>query len=117
MIGPHRDNLQFVAGNPLQGTHEVDLGTYGSRGQQRTAVLSLKLAELAWMREQTGETPVFLLDEVLAELDATRRRFLLDQVETVEQALLTATDPEMFSEEFRQRAAIWEVRGGLIVTQ
>jgi DNA replication and repair protein RecF len=114
LTGPHRDEMHFVAGNPVQGTHEVDLGIYGSRGQQRTAVLALKLAQLAWMRERTGETPVLLLDEVLAELDAARRRYLLAQVDSVEQALLTATDPEMFSAEFRERAALWEVRGGIV---
>ena len=114
LTGPHRDEMCLVAGSPAQGMHEVDLGTYGSRGQQRTAVLALKLAELAWMREQTGETPVLLLDEVLAELDAARRRYLLAQVNSVEQGLLTATDPEMFSAEFRERAALWEVRGGVV---
>jgi len=114
LIGPHRDEMCFIAGNPVQGTHEVDLGTYGSRGQQRTAVLSLKLAQLEWMRERTGETPVLLLDEVLAELDAGRRRYLLAQVDSVEQALLTATDPEMFSAKFRERAVLWQVRGGLV---
>ena len=114
LTGPHRDEMHFVAGNPAQGTHEVDLGTYGSRGQQRTAVLSLKLAQLEWMQERTGEAPVLLLDEVLAELDAARRRYLLARVDHVEQALLTATDPEMFSAEFRERAALWEVRGGIV---
>jgi DNA replication and repair protein RecF len=114
LTGPHRDEMRFVAGSPAQGTHEVDLGTYGSRGQQRTAVLTLKLAEQAWMQEQTGETPVLLLDEVLAELDAARRRYLLAQVDSVEQGLLTATDLEMFSTEFRERAALWEVRGGVV---
>jgi DNA replication and repair protein RecF len=114
LTGPHRDEMRFVAGNPAQGTHEVDLGTYGSRGQQRTAVLSLKLAQLEWMQERTGETPVLLLDEVLAELDAARRRYLLARVNHVEQALLTATDPGMFSAEFRERAALWEVQGGIV---
>jgi DNA replication and repair protein RecF len=114
VTGPHRDEVRFIAGNPAQGTHEVDLGTYGSRGQQRTAVLALKLAQLEWMREQTGETPVLLLDEVLAELDATRRRYLLAQVDSVEQALLTATDTEMFSPQFRERATLWEVHNGIV---
>ncbi|MCP4540804.1 MAG: DNA replication/repair protein RecF [Chloroflexi bacterium] len=114
LIGPHRDEMRFIAGRPTQGTHEVDLGTYGSRGQQRTAVLALKLAELAWMQKQTGETPVLLLDEVLAELDAARRRYLLAQVDSVEQGLLTATDPEMFSSEFRERATLWQVQGGVV---
>ena len=114
LTGPHRDELRFVAGSPSQGTHEVDVGIYGSRGQQRTAVLALKLAELEWMRERTGEAPVLLLDEVLAELDATRRHYLLARVDSVEQSLLTATDIEMFSAEFRERAALWEVRGGIV---
>jgi len=114
LTGPHRDEVLFVAGSPAQGTHEVDLRTYGSRGQQRTAVLSLKLAELEWMKEQTREAPVLLLDEVLAELDAARRRYLLSQVDGVEQALLTATDVDMFSAEFRGRAALWKVRGGIV---
>ncbi len=114
LIGPHRDEMRFVIGSPAQGTHEVDVGTYGSRGQQRTAVLSLKLAELAWMQEHTGEAPVLLLDEVLAELDASRRRYLLAQVDSVEQGLLTATDLDMFSTGFRERAALWEVQGGMV---
>ena len=114
LTGPHRDEMRFVAGSPAQGTHEVDLGTFGSRGQQRTAVLALKLAELAWMQERTGEAPVLLLDEVLAELDMARRRYLLAQVDNVEQALLTTTDPEMFSAEFLERAVLMQVQGGIV---
>lgn len=114
VFGPHRDEVHFIAGSPTRGTHEVNLGTYGSRGQQRTAVLALKLAELEWMRERTGEAPVLLFDEVLAELDKDRRSYLLDQVDEVEQALLTATDPDMFSAEFREQAVLWEVEGGIM---
>jgi DNA replication and repair protein RecF len=107
LTGPHRDEMRFLVG-------DVDLGIFGSRGQQRTAVLALKMAQLAWMQETTGEAPVLLLDEVLAELDSQRRAFLLSQVDRVEQAILTATDPEMFSPEFRQRAALFRVEGGII---
>jgi DNA replication and repair protein RecF len=119
VFGPHRDEIRFIAGSPALGTHEVDLGVYGSRGQQRTAVLSLKLAELRWMREQTRETPVLLLDEVLAELDKARRssvleHVLMEHVGDVEQAILTATDPTMFSRSFLERAVSWEVEGGLV---
>jgi DNA replication and repair protein RecF len=114
VFGPHRDEMRFTAGSPTLGTHEVDLGTYGSRGQQRTAVLSLKLAELKWMHEETRETPVLLLDEVLAELDQSRRAYLLEQVKSVEQAILTATDPEMFSAAFLERATVWKVKGGIV---
>lgn len=114
VFGPHRDELRFIAGSPSLGTHEVDLGTYGSRGQQRTAVLSLKLAELTWMQKKTQESPVLLLDEVLAELDRARRAYLLEQINGVEQAILTATDPEMFSEVFLEQATIWQVQKGLV---
>jgi DNA replication and repair protein RecF len=114
VFGPHRDEMRFIAGSPALGTHEVDLGIYGSRGQQRTAVLSLKLAELRWMRDQTQENPVLLLDEVLAELDKTRRAYLLEHVDDVEQAILTATDPQMFSASFLERAETWEIKGGLV---
>ncbi len=117
VFGPHRDEIHFIAGSPVLGTHQVDLGTYGSRGQQRTAVLSLKLAELGWMREQTGQMPVLLLDEVLAELDTARRAYLLGQVNGVEQAILTATDPEMFSTKFLEQAVVWKVEAGIVQTE
>ncbi|MGB9776234.1 MAG: DNA replication/repair protein RecF [Anaerolineae bacterium] len=107
LTGPHRDEMRFLVG-------DVDLGIFGSRGQQRTAVLALKMAQLAWMQEATGESPVLLLDEVLAELDGERRALLLSQVDRVEQAILTATDPEMFSPEFRRRAALFQVEGGIL---
>ncbi len=114
VFGPHRDDILFIAGSPVQGTHEVELGSYGSRGQQRTAVLALKLAELDWMKQQTKETPVLLFDEVLAELDKARRGYLLERVDGVEQALLTATDPEMFSHKFLEQAALWTVERGIV---
>lgn len=107
LTGPHRDEMRFLA-------DEVDLGTFGSRGQQRTAVLTLKFAQMAWMTETTGESPVLLLDEVMAELDKQRREFLLAQVNGVEQALLTATDPEMFDPQFRESALLLEVAGGFV---
>jgi DNA replication and repair protein RecF len=114
LSGPHRDELSFIAATPARSTHEIDLGTYGSRGQKRTAVLALKLAELEWMRD-SGRTPVLLLDEVMAEMDSARRAHLLAQVDRESQTVLTATDPEMFSAEFRDRAVLWEVKDGLVL--
>jgi DNA replication and repair protein RecF len=73
LIGPHRDDFTFV----LDG---VDLNTYGSRGQQRLAVLALKLAEADWMRAEIDELPVVLLDDVLSELDPQRRQYVLQRV-------------------------------------
>jgi len=54
--------------------NKADVSDYGSRGQMRTTLLALKLAEVEWMKERTGEWPVILLDEVMAELDATAAR-------------------------------------------
>ncbi|MCA1647438.1 MAG: DNA replication and repair protein RecF [Chloroflexi bacterium] len=73
LVGPHRDDFTFV----LDG---VDLNRYGSRGQQRLAVLALKLAEADWMRAEIGELPVVLLDDLLSELDPQRREYVLQRV-------------------------------------
>lgn len=107
LSGPHRDEIRFLAGG-------IDLGTYGSRGQARTAVLALKLAEVDWMRGKTGEWPVLLLDEVLAELDTSRRAELLARLGGAEQVVMTTTDRGLFPPGFVQSAAVWEVEGGRI---
>lgn len=107
LLGPHRDELRFISDN-------VDLGTFGSRGQQRTVVLALRLAELRWLQAETGEAPVLLLDEVLAELDQARRGYLLAQLAGVEQAILATTDAEQFPLAFRRQAQVLEVQGGII---
>lgn len=106
-IGPHRDELRFFANG-------IDLGTYGSRGQIRTALLSLKLAEVDWMKKRSGEYPVILLDEVMAELDPQRRHDLLDYLGKAEQSLLTTTDLQLFTKAFTQEATIWHVVNGTI---
>ncbi len=107
LVGPHRDELRFVA-------DEVDLGVYGSRGQQRTAVLALKLAEVEWMRGKMDEWPILLLDEVLAELDAKRRAYLLARINGANQSLTTGTGTELFGNEFCQRARMLRVVAGQI---
>ena len=104
-IGPHRDEMRFLANG-------VDLGTYGSRGQARTAMLALKLAEVNWMRQRTSQWPVLLLDEVLAELDIQRRQDLLIRLAEGEQSLLTTTDLDLFSPEFVSRSSVWQVHAG-----
>lgn len=89
-FGPHRDDLAFF----VNGT---DLRAYGSQGQQRTGVLALKLAELSFFQEETGEYPVLLLDDVMSELDRGRREKLLLFIrEQKLQALITATDEAYF---------------------
>ncbi|MDX1437982.1 MAG: hypothetical protein R3335_14310, partial [Anaerolineales bacterium] len=108
-IGPHRDELRFLGNG-------IDLGTFGSRGQMRTALLTLKLAEVEWMREKTGSWPVVLLDEVLAELDHTRRADLLIRINECRQALLTTTDASLFGEEFLSKAQVWQIQDGHLKT-
>ncbi|HSD85773.1 MAG TPA: DNA replication/repair protein RecF [Anaerolineae bacterium] len=106
-IGPHRDDLRFLA-------NDIDLGNYGSRGQVRTTLLSLKLAEVNWMKDRTGEWPVILLDEVMAELDLQRRADLLKYVGESEQVLFTTTDLNLFPSEFVEKAEIWRVENGKV---
>ena len=106
-IGPHRDDLRFLA-------NSVDLGDYGSRGQIRTCLLALKLAEVNWMKERTGEWPVILLDEVMAELDLQRRADLLKYVGDSEQVLFTTTDLKLFTPEFAEKAEVWNVENGKV---
>lgn len=108
-IGPHRDELRFLA-------NQIDLGDYGSRGQIRTALLSLKLAEVAWIHARTNQWPVILLDEVMAELDLNRRADLLKYLGETEQSLLTATDLHMFTSEFVEGAKVWHVQTGTVRT-
>jgi DNA replication and repair protein RecF len=106
-IGPHRDELRFLA-------NSIDLGNYGSRGQIRTTLLALKMAEVDWMKERTGDWPVILLDEVMAELDLDRRADLLKYLGQREQVLFTTTDLNLFSPVFANQAEIWDVQDGTV---
>jgi DNA replication and repair protein RecF len=92
----------------------IDLGEYGSRGQIRTTMLSLKIAEIRWLKKKTGHWPVLLLDEVLAELDPQRRADLLRKLAESEQALLTTTDLDLFTPEFIGNTRLWHVAGGSV---
>ena len=92
------------------------MGDYGSRGQIRTTMLALKLAELEWMKNQTGEKPVLLLDETLAELDQKRREKLLQAIIDGDQTILTTTDMKLFNHDFSEHATIWHIQQGIINT-
>ncbi|HRJ43055.1 MAG: DNA replication/repair protein RecF [Caldilineaceae bacterium] len=108
LYGPHRDDMAFLV-------NQRDLRTYGSRGQQRTGALALKLAEVQAMTAETGEAPILLLDDVMSELDAQRRATLLAALGGVPQAVVTATDWEDFTPEFRAQAQCLHVDGGRLV--
>ena len=108
LVGPHRDDVGFALG-------EIDLGTYGSRGQQRLAILALKLAEIDLIREESGETPLLLLDDAASELDPAHRRFVTETVERDQiQTFLTATDLGNYPAGLLPDLARVEVRGGTL---
>lgn len=107
-IGPHRDDLRFII-------NKADVSDYGSRGQLRTTLLALKLAEVEWMKDRTGEWPVILLDEVMAELDVNRRADLLKYVNKDQQVLFTTTDLNFFTPEFMEGSDVWDVKGGVVM--
>jgi DNA replication and repair protein RecF len=119
LVGPHRDDFTFI----LDG---VDLNTYGSRGQQRLAVLALKLAEADWMRAEIGELPVVLLDDVLSELDPQRRGYVLQRVAEPEptqqrQVWITTTEPTFThtddqTHDFLSGAQYYEIDAGTLRT-
>ncbi len=107
VIGPHRDDVGFFAGG-------VDLAIYGSRGQQRTVALALKLAELEYIEAETGEQPALLLDDVLSELDPQRREDLLTAVQGLDQTLVTTTDLTIAPVNALHRATLYEVSAGAV---
>jgi DNA replication and repair protein RecF len=106
-VGPHRDDIRIV----LDGQ---EARSYGSQGQQRTAVVSLKLAEAALVAGRTGERPVLLLDDVLSELDGVRRTALLKEVGGEGQVIITSVETGAFPPELISRAAVWSVDAGRI---
>jgi DNA replication and repair protein RecF len=107
VVGPQRDDLEVW----LDGRESR---LYASQGQQRTAILSLKLAELNYLAEATGEQPVLLLDDVMSELDQARRERLLAALEPGPQAMITAADLHDLPQSFLDQAAIFHVEGGRI---
>jgi len=108
LLGPHRDDIRFHA-------NAIDLHLYGSRGQNRTAMLAAKLGETEWLLQRRGDRPVLLLDEVLAELDQDRRDDLLSRLESAHQAILTSADLSMFTDTFQKKATIWQISEGRIL--
>jgi DNA replication and repair protein RecF len=109
-LGPHRDELRFLS-------NQIDLGDFGSRGQGRTALLAMKLAEVIWLHQRTGDWPVLLLDETLSELDTQRRADFLSALSKCDQAILTSTDLNMFAPDFVNSHPVWRVDHGMVESQ
>lgn len=106
-VGPHRDDLRVL----LNGQ---EARAYGSQGQQRTAVVSLKLAEAALIERRAGERPVLLLDDVLSELDGERRAALLKDVAGGGQVIITSVEAGPFPPDLIAQAMVWTVSEGKI---
>jgi len=107
LVGPHRDDLAFLV-------NDVDMNIYGSRGQQRTIALSLKLAEASFIRSKIDDHPILLLDDVLSELDAARRHHLLESIASYHQVVITTTDLDRFDPGFLAEAVLFRVSEGRI---
>ncbi|MCM1338591.1 MAG: DNA replication/repair protein RecF [Muribaculaceae bacterium] len=107
-VGPHRDDIVFFINN-LEATK------YASQGQQRTIVLSLKLSELDIITDKTGDEPILLLDDVLAELDDIRQNYLLKSISPNTQTIITSVDTILFEDEFLKDVEIYKIEGGVII--
>ena len=105
--GPHRDDVRLMVGG-------MEAANYASRGQARTLALTLKLAEGALLERERGEPPILLLDDVLSELDASRRRRLLEYVSRSQQAIVSTTDLDRIEEPLLAHASKFLVEKGNI---
>jgi DNA replication and repair protein RecF len=105
LIGPHRDDIAFAMGGR-------DLSVFASRGQQRTAILALKLAELDLVTAHDGRPPLLLLDDVFSELDPARRAHLVRRIAELPQAFVTTTTLDDLDPALRAIAIPWQVRAG-----
>jgi DNA replication and repair protein RecF len=127
LIGPHRDDLSMTLGatqlsaprdeddapdsDDDPATEQRSAGAFASRGQQRTAALALRLAEATYLHAATNERPILLLDDVLSELDESRRHSVLAAIDA-DQTLITSPDPDRFSPEFAAGAQLWRITNG-----
>lgn len=103
--GPHRDDIAVT----LRG---MDAGLYASRGQCRTVVLAMKLAEAGILKEERGQEPILLLDDLLSELDRVRRSRVLDHASRYQQCFITTADTAVIEGRFLSRMARFDVREG-----
>jgi DNA replication and repair protein RecF len=109
-VGPHRDDITFLI-NGLEATK------FASQGQQRTVVLALKLSELDIITNKTGDEPILLLDDVLAELDDLRQNYLLKSISQNTQTIITSVDTILFEEEFLKDVEIYKIDNGTIYNE
>lgn len=109
-VGPHRDDLAL-------SINGLNMGTFASRGEARTAALTLRLAEASYISSVRGEEPIVLLDDVLSEMDISRRRRVLEKITGYEQVMITTTDPELIQQLLGPEAAYFRVEDGQVIAQ
>ena len=107
LVGPHRDDFSF----DLNG---IDMKNFSSQGQQRLAVIALKISETILFKEETGEYPVLLLDDIFSEIDSRKRnkiiKFLLKDIQTI----ITTTDINDIEEELLENATVYKVNNNKV---
>ena len=106
-VGPHRDDFDLFI-------DQVDMGVFASRGQARTLALTLKLAEAAYLTAARSDGPIVLLDDVLSEMDASRREKVLGKANQYQQVLITTTDVELVRDHFGNGATYFQVEAGVV---
>jgi len=107
--GPHRDDFSI-------NINDIDTRNYGSQGQQRTSVLTIKFSSLEIIKEQTGEYPVLLLDDVLSELDLNRQKYILSSINNV-QTIVTCTGIENIKSYLDENSKIFHIKDGMVIKE
>ncbi|MCT1175594.1 DNA replication/repair protein RecF [Pediococcus pentosaceus] len=108
LVGPHLDDVRFMV-------NDKNVSTFGSQGQQRTTALSVKLAEIDLMKEETGEYPVLLLDDVLSELDDSRQTHLLAAIQNKVQTFITTTSLSGVAQQLINEPHVFNIDHGVLM--
>ena len=108
LYGPHRDDLRFLI-------EEDDIKIYGSQGQQKIAIISLKLSEIEIFKEMTNSSPIILLDDVFSELDVKNRNKLIGYINNGMQVIITSNDTRGVNRKFVNESKIFKVTKGNIL--
>ncbi|MBF7102069.1 DNA replication/repair protein RecF [Pediococcus pentosaceus] len=108
LVGPHLDDVRFMV-------NDKNVSTFGSQGQQRTTALSVKLAEIDLMKEETGEYPVLLLDDVLSELDDSRQTHLLTAIQNKVQTFITTTSLSGVAQQLINEPDVFNIDHGVLM--
>jgi len=110
LFGPHKDDFSFING-------DNDMKYYGSQGQQRSAVLALKLSEIEIFKERTKENPILLLDDIFSELDDIKKNNVIKYIKSGIQTIITTTDLNQINEELLEDSFIYKIDNGQVERQ